>query len=88
MARRHRGKRHKNVASDGSLVGGKGISSRNRNWAPCTHINYVSGKKCGELVTIRRGERALCREHRHRHTSLAKTKAIIAHCQRNKEDLL
>lgn len=86
LAKRRKGKRHKNRRSDGTLVGSRGSSSRNRNWGFCSHLDYSTGKKCGERVHVKRGERAFCDEHRHRHTSIGKTMAIIKQCESVEEE--
>lgn len=85
IAKRRKGKRHKNRRLDGTLVGGRGFSPRNKTWGECTHLDYTTGRKCGERVRIKRGQRPLCDEHRHRHTSMAKTMAIIHQCESVKE---
>ena len=85
MAKRHKGKRHKNRRADGTFAGGRGFSPRNKTWGECTHLNYATGKKCGERVRIKRGRRPLCEKHRRRHSSMAKTKAIIHQCESVKE---
>tara|TARA_B100000927_G_C16311448_1_gene407615 strand:+ start:216 stop:491 length:276 start_codon:yes stop_codon:yes gene_type:complete len=86
LAKRRKGKRHKNRRSDGTLVGSRGSSLRNRNWALCSHLDYSTGKKCGERVYVKRGERPFCDEHRHRHTPIAKTMAIIKQCESVEEE--
>lgn len=88
MAKRHKGKRHKNRRSDGTMAGSRGTSSRNRKWGCCTHIDYNTGKKCGERVRVKRGERPLCERHRHRHTSINKTMAIIRQCESVGEEVV
>ena len=81
MAKRHKGKRHKNKGGTGGWF--KGTSPRNRNWRRCTHLNYATGKQCHEDVRIKRGERALCHRHKNRHSPLSKTRAIINDYKQN-----
>ena len=79
--KRNRGKRHKNVDVNGQYHAPSGTGKRNRKSRRCTHLNYKTGDHCGRKVSVHRGERALCDEHRHRHTSVRKTNAIISRNQ-------
>jgi hypothetical protein len=75
--KRNRGKRHKNKKRGYCAGTGK----RNRNSRTCTHLNYETEQPCGRRIHVRRGERALCEEYRHRHTLERKTNAIISRNQ-------
>lgn len=79
--KRNRGKRHKNVDVNGHYHAPSGTGKRNRKSRGCTHMNYKTGEHCGRRVSVLREERALCEEHRHRHTAARKTNALISRNQ-------
>jgi len=79
--KRNKGKRHKNVDAEGRVHRSVGTGKRNRNSARCTHYEVRNGRQCRRTVHVKRGQRALCDAHLHRHRHGSKTRALVQHYQ-------